>query len=297
MTLSLEQYALDGETVFTTISNLPKRLRTMAKKIDKSFSFADTDIEHAHKRFSSFEFECQVRLQLAKHKFDNPVAFEDSIEKKLRHGGTYQDPITGKLREFDIRFSLTFAKSFSVILAIECKRIGTYSPVLLTRSPRTRDETRVDSFGNRLPRQFNQIYKANEPVGKEIGQFGKAEFGDKEIVEISDGTLYDKWSQALSSANELCAEAHDNFCIGYPQLVLPILVVPENTLWTIDYTEEGILAGRPKRRDFSPFYVDWPVTHPTKGIIGKLGHLEISTLNGLTVLIQERINSIYELVS
>ena len=62
-------------------------------------------------------------------------SFELSVLKMMRqngieceHGGLYEDPVTGKSREFDIRAVHTIA-DYRVRLAIECKNIRENFPV------------------------------------------------------------------------------------------------------------------------------------------------------------------------
>ena len=69
-------------------------------------------------------------------------SFELSVLKMLResdvecqHGGHYQDPVTAKSREFDIRAIKTIGK-FRVRMAVECKNIRENFPILVSCIPR-----------------------------------------------------------------------------------------------------------------------------------------------------------------
>ena len=59
----------------------------------------------------------------------------------------------------------------------------------------------------------------------------------------SDAESYDKWGQALSSAHDLVQQAVDGASNrGVNQffvLILPVLVVPDQSLWAVDYNEAG----------------------------------------------------------
>jgi hypothetical protein len=140
------------------------------------------------------------------------------------HGGTYDDPATGKPREFDIRATKRFGKRF-VRLAVECKNLGDHFPLLVSCLPRRRDEAfqeLIYSFNPenspsdppgdtvmfgitpssrlvRLPPSHSR-YRPQEPVGKSCNQVGRSSNGD---ITGGDSGIYQKWAQALSSAEDL----------------------------------------------------------------------------------------------
>lgn len=64
------------------------------------------------------------------------------------HGGTYDDPVTKKARLYDVR-ALRQQDRFRVDLAIECKSLKRYYPLLLSRIPRTADESFHDLIFSR----------------------------------------------------------------------------------------------------------------------------------------------------
>src|ERR1700679_3993319 len=74
-----------------------------------------------------FALEMQVLAQLRKLGFD------------CSHSGTYQDPVTSKIRQFDIR-ALKRDGAFMLALAVECKNLRTNHPLLLSAVPRVRAE-------------------------------------------------------------------------------------------------------------------------------------------------------------
>ena len=135
---------------------------------------------------------------MAKSKCDDPVtaqdleefvrsnsdfAFEMSVLAKLRalgfdcsHSGTYRDPVTDKIRQFDIR-AVAHRDNGTLALAAECKNLRPRSPLLLSAVPRTASE----SFHNVLQRNSpsctlalsvrtvvgnNSVYRPGEMVGK-----------------------------------------------------------------------------------------------------------------------------------
>jgi len=83
--------------------------------------------------------------------------FELSVLKMLRergieckHGGLYDDPVTGKSREFDIRASIDRG-DYRVKLAIECKNIRSNFPLLVACTPRHESES------------YHHVVKLSEP--------------------------------------------------------------------------------------------------------------------------------------
>ena len=76
---------------------------------------------------SDFAFEMRVLAELRSLKFD------------CRHSGTYQDPITDKIRQFDIRAVIDQSPS-TLALAVECKNLRPNFPLLLNAVPRTAPE-------------------------------------------------------------------------------------------------------------------------------------------------------------
>ena len=68
--------------------------------------------------------------------------FRSCLEKDrfAEHGGTYQDPLTGKDRQFDIRMKITKGPCI-LRLAVECKNLKPNYPLLVSRVPRRREES------------------------------------------------------------------------------------------------------------------------------------------------------------
>src|SRR5688572_7396980 len=92
-------------------------------------------------------------------------SFELAVLKMLRaleitcdHGGHYEDPVTGKSREFDIRAIKTIG-TFRVRLAVECKNIRSNFPILISCIPRHNEES------------YHEIALVGEPKS-DYGAFG-----------------------------------------------------------------------------------------------------------------------------
>ena len=239
-------------------------------------------------------------------------SFELSVLKMLRendmsceHGGLYEDPVTGKSREFDIRAIKTLA-NFRIRLAIECKNIREYFPVLVSCIPRHEVEsyhqvamvsepksdtyTALANFQQSRAktlsiRNEHSIYKTNEPVGKSTAQVGRALDG---TITANDGELYDKWSQSLSSSADLVSRVYwdgdenddeDN----YFSSVIPIIVVPNERLWSVSYDDNGERVQEPSPTDRCSCFVDKDYKMGTKlaGTRMWISHIELMTVDGL----------------
>ena len=211
-----------------------------------------------------FALELFVYQEAKKHRF------------LAKHGGTYTDPVTNKPRQFDVR-AYYFDPSFCRLdLAIECKSLQPTYPLLLSRIPRataesfhqlilfdaTQDSTdakrgTVDPLRASVVRHLGSqsIYHVGDSVGKTMTQVGR---DDKGAIKTGDDGVYDKWSQALASADELVSSA----AYGLPQLhnkvltfVLPVLVVSDGTLWAADYSEDGREISDPVQIDEGELFV------------------------------------------
>lgn len=212
------------------------------------------------------------------------------------HGGTYQDPVTKKHRQYDVRATFERANS-RVALTIECKSLAPTYPLLVSRIPRAEAESfheLVHSFeltslqtqlhGLTAPRARavrirgpHTIYRAGDFVAKAMTQVGRDEQGR---LKSGDGAVYDKWSQALASADELVSFAEDarvrNKTTFFMTFVIPILVVSDGTLWVADYSEDGTLIKGPSQADESVLFVGREYWAPMR-ICYTISHLHIFT--------------------
>ena len=89
-------------------------------------------------------------------------AFEVSVLKLLtdasyscRHSGTYDDPVSGKTREFDIHAELDVPTAghipVFIRLAVECKNVKPNYPLVLHRVRRVRREAFIDIIWSTKP--------------------------------------------------------------------------------------------------------------------------------------------------
>ncbi len=239
-------------------------------------------------------------------------SFELSVLKMLRengleceHGGLYEDPATGKSREFDIRAIKTVSDR-RVRLAIECKNIRRNFPILISCIPRQSEESyhqiaivsepkSDDYLGVPLIhksraytlsiRGEHAIYKENEPVGKSTAQVGRALDGS---ITANDGELYDKWSQAISSLADLASRLYwdgdkDDTEETIRSTIIPVIVVPNDRLWQVVYDSDGNNIQEPTLTDHCSCFIDKCFTIGSKLASTNffVSHIEIMTFDGL----------------
>ena len=258
----------------------------------KPESIQEQDLTEFLNSYSDFSFELKVLEMLR----------EKGLE--CEHGGLYEDPVTGKSREFDIRAMKTIG-NYRVRLAIECKNIRDYFPVLISCIPRQENESyhqialvnnpRYD--GNFLVpritvsraevisiRGDHSLYKPGAFVGKSTVQVGRALNGS---IVSNDNELYDKWSQCLSSTHELVSRTYwdgdEDKDAHFFSSIIPIVVIPNGRLWEMDYDSNGSKLSNPYQKKRCSCFVDKSYEMGTNlaGTIISISHIEIMTYDGL----------------
>jgi hypothetical protein len=216
------------------------------------------------------------------------------------HGGMYEDSVTKKHRQYDVRASAE-RRHQRLDLAIECKALRPSVPLVVSRIPRAAEEsfhhlilshTREPEPGEVYAAiELNRartlsmdgrysIYAPGDLVGKSTTQLGRNDKGD---FVSGDGDVFDKWSQALASADDLvgrASDAHERH--GAPMFltaVLPVLVVSDGTLWVADYSEDGVLQREPYLVNEATLFVGREYfSHFSDACV--LSHLQIYTRTG-----------------
>lgn len=221
----------------------------MSKKAFNEAPFSVEEVTQYLENYSDFSFEVKTLSLL------NASGFTCS------HSGTYTDPITGKTREYDIRASKVVEiwpnVYYDLQLPLECKNIKPYSPLVVHRLPRRREEATHDliiNTGNsrgklRMPPSVS-LYTKGQQTGKSADQLKR---NDTKILG-SDSEVFDKVSQALSSAYDIIQSAVVGAGAYRVASVIPILVVPTGTLWVIDYDENGKVVDGPKAVEQTSYY-------------------------------------------
>jgi hypothetical protein len=215
------------------------------------------------------------------------------LKLKCQHGGTYDDPITGKSREFDIRALMHGDEVLRIHLSVECKNIRpnfplvlhclkrkeeeSYNELIVTRA--LNDDSPIDIEGATSIRLKNQaLYFKYHYVAKTADQVGRAR--DNTIV-ATDGGVFEKISQAIHASKELISDASSLQATEEDRytLVCPVLVVPDSMLWQVNYSDDGARVGPPESVNHVSYFIgrEWYVGPITFSY--SLSHLEIVTFS------------------
>jgi hypothetical protein len=261
---------------------------------------------------SSFAFEMQVRELFASRRL------------RYKHGGSYDDPHTRTPRQFDLRADLncsSYNVSVRILLAIECKSLSEYGPLLVYRSPRSvyeaghqiiahtcGDRNKIDRLMNRymhipyfvdtdgpFPEKLVLVvptiqsrYKPRDYVGKSIDVVSRDGSGRK--FKSGDGEVYGRWTQALQSGASILDSLVELRSPGQSiafTWVLPILVIPDDRLFVVDFNDAGTRVHDPQKADRTSFYVDYHLPiYDYDGPSLKFGHFEIMTYSALREFIE-----------
>ncbi|MEQ9497039.1 MAG: hypothetical protein RIT81_09270 [Deltaproteobacteria bacterium] len=212
-----------------------------------------------------------------------------------QHGGTYKDPVAGKFREFDVRASTT-VRMGRAFFAIEAKNLRSNLPLVALTVPRPENEAKHAQFAKgreELVEHDNMrvasLYQPGHQVAKSLAQVG---FDEGSKTTASNGDAFDRWSQALNSLQGVAREAADysrsnEDRVGY---LFPVLVVPDETLWTIPFDQAGRRA-KPALTNRVSFSVMRIIKYPVRFTNERdpsvlVSHLEICTLSGLTQIVK-----------
>jgi hypothetical protein len=216
------------------------------------------------------------------------------------HSGTYVDPITAKYRQFDVRgWALPF-KDWNVYLAVECKSLTTESPLVISRVPRPDSDSFHEVMSSTLTgntplfdviRQdvhvtAMPVYPSGKFVGKRMNQPRKDKTGG---FKDDERDSYDKWAQALSSAAAMMRDHVTATKSAMLAVVLPILLLNDDTLWTADYAEDGTRVGNSALVDEAAFFVDreFECSAPTSQVRYHMSHVHILTRRSFSGFIVE----------
>lgn len=261
---------------------------------------------------SSFGFEMRVRELFATRRL------------RYEHGGTYDDPHTGLPRQFDLQVDLNTRLGeipIRVLLAIECKSLSEFAPMLVYRANRTVYETGLNivahTCGDR--RTITEVLSRHSPAHlffDSKGEFPRictlslegagtfyppGEFVGKSVDVVSrdgngrfrsgDSEVYGRWTQALQSAASLLKnlscenEGQQKVRLTW---VVPILVVPDRRLYVVDFEDDGTQGIAPTTVERTAFFVDFrPPSFESSGMPFKFRHLEIMTYSGIKTFTEQ----------
>lgn len=259
----------------------------------KQDPITEADLQEWLDQSPDFAFEQEV-YSAVRNVADNARGISE-----FQHKGTYHDPATGTPREFDIRamFRLIARGPIqkSLFLAIECKNVAAFAPVVIGCVPRSETECfhyLVQADGQspgirRLELAKSSFYENKQPVGKNCSQVRRHE-RTSEFIDADSG-IFHKWSQAISSAHELVSIASrcpQGFRNSYTA-VIPVLVVPDGSLWEYRYDGTGVLLDHPCETEHRSYFVGHEVKNNTDRIKRfRISHLEMCSLSGLNRLLK-----------
>lgn len=243
-------------------------------------------------------------------------AFEITVLKSLidkgfqcEHGGTYEDSATKKPREFDIRATKRFGEKCFLRLAVECKNLKNNYPLLISCLPRRPEaafhqiafSVNPESYSFERPngpysvamlpisksiriQNTESLYPSGQPVGKACDQVGRTTTGD---LTGNDSDIFDKWAQALSSADDLTYNAATDGLERSQSgiaaaIVVPLVVVPNDRLWVAQYDNNGNRTRDPEPTDRCSYFVKRDYWHRgSNADTYTISHLEFVTFKGL----------------
>lgn len=244
-------------------------------------------------------------------------SFEISVLRKLtllgfscEHAGTYEDPITKKTREFDIRARKVLIDDgdlqFNISLSVECKNLKNNFPLVVHCMPREENECYLDMIWatephNYIPPYENAMrislkngdspYEKLMAVGKSCDQIGRKP-QNSELIG-NDGDVFDKISQAINSAYDLIEESHyaAEKNIDVITLVIPVLVVPNDRIWSVWYKRTGEIEREPTIESSLEYYIgkSWLVGNPQSEFEKRyyLSHLEIIQIDNIDEMVNK----------
>src|SRR6266511_5157163 len=131
-----------------------------------------TDIEEYLNDFADFSFELRVLKELI------------DLHHQCQHGGTYDDPITGKSREFDIRALFEDEEVLRIHLSVECKNLQPNFPLVMHSLRRKENESY-----NELIHSFDN----SEKYGPDTSPMALLErLEHSKTIRVTRNTLYSK---------------------------------------------------------------------------------------------------------
>ena len=249
----------------------------------KQENITKEDINEYLDKYSDFSFEIKVLNKFSKSGFF------------CTHSGTYMDPLTNKYREFDIRAKKSLNNK-RLYFAIECKNLNPYFPLVAHCTRRNKKESFHEvlrhqpkaegseiiylSFADRHS-SHNSIYQPDEYVAKSFDQVGR-HISMNSIVS-NDSDTFEKLSQAINSTYDLIINAKDEKTdIPIYCFIHPLLIIPDNTLWTVYYDNEGNKTQEPELTKYISYFIDryWLVDKERNSKYS-LSHMSIVTYSHL----------------
>ena len=129
----------------------------MAKLKDTAIS--KEDINEYLQNYSNFSFEIYALRKFISAGFS------------CQHAGTYEDPVTKKTREFDIRarkyIELDAALHLNICFSVECKNLRDNFPLVVHCMPRDESECYLDLIWSSDPNHYFPPYQRSQRISIE----------------------------------------------------------------------------------------------------------------------------------
>jgi hypothetical protein len=137
----------------------------------------------------------------------------------------------------------------------------------------------------------SHLYPVGGWVGKNCHQIArKRDDKKRERISLNDCEIYDKWAQAIASSNDLLynsvEEGETSNKDRLLSFILPVLVVSDDCLWSVDHDKDGKRKGEPIQINEVDFYINNTISYlsvPTWHVYA-ISHIKIITFIGLEVL-------------
>ncbi len=228
-------------------------------------------------------------------------ALVSSVNADVVHGWTYVDPLEQKPRQFDLRVTFTNWETERNFLRmpIECKNLSADAPLIVSGTKRSEDEAfhhfirsecrnGYDRISVCQPRGNSSLYPSGGFVGKSLLRL-KPKDGKpgSELIQGRDkeSDIYGVWSQALASAFDVCQEAvlagQSKPNSPMESIVVPAVVLPDDSLWVADYNEMGRRLRGPQPTEHTTFFVNQTITLVPNNHWLRISHIHFFTLKGL----------------
>jgi hypothetical protein len=123
------------------------------------------------------------------------------------------------------------------------------------------------------------------PLGKFVGKSVLRLKPEKERLVPSsslESEVYQRWTQALASGDALCkaAAVQEGRDAVASTVILPVVVVPNDTLWTVTYDEEGEIDGESMATEATTLFLNHEVVVVPNNHWMNFGHVHFFTLSG-----------------
>lgn len=255
------------------------------------------------------EFDQAEFQHLISEGYDSDFLLEAAVVRCLRkfafdveHSGYYTDPATGKARQFDVRATkINPHTDVHFYLSLECKNIGKNFPLLVSTTPRdSREISYLRGFGFAYPygiqpHQTNCPLYGSSHVGRAVCQYERRRDNRNGYkYNNRNDRVGEKWTQTLSQLQEFAtANKEDIYNSQLPTFFIPILVVNNDTLWEVGYTDDMEVEYPPHQVQNTDLIIShgFLVSYGVSNERFNVSHLHISTINGLPDLLTKIIDT------